>query len=1701
MLGLEILQPRDHRVIPDTDLRDHDRDRDRERGRERERDRSTASSSTRDRDRDDDAATTSDASNAETVVLHGKDGYSPSKVRKVKHEREKDDDTASDSQAPAILPPLKLPAKNPSLALSSAATKPSSTSINANAAAAAASASATTATASSEQPRILYGVLSHKKPVRRTEKAQSQRLNGHTSSGPLSSAAPPSTSPPPTKRRSQSSAAATGTTTLQTSDSESEAVSKPAAKEKAAKISAASTDKAGSDKAALPKRKLIKTESDDEGEVSRKVRRPRISDHGLTGASRNSKDTSIKSHKSELSALNSVINTRSISPMPKPLSHRRSASTNGVVNKKRKTPTPIHALEYNSDESSANGSPHPGRHSATIPRGVAERVDSPAGKGPSKKHLDAHGQTLLARACAKGEYEIAKQRLAERPEDLNVADYAGNTPLQIAALHGSEEIVDLLLRAGCNKHCINYDKETPLLDAVDNGHVGVVRLLLNAGVNPRKANCNGEEPLARVDNDSETGPEIRALLEKARAEFRHPTEGPREADETTDTMEDSHHHLADHDHSRNSRAPDSPSSAALFGSVASHRRAGAARATKTSNHLLYMNMDDKTLRAACGRGDYETVTHLLEVRLDFNYPEAMTAAARGGHEVVMELLLALGGADPDPAPIKTGSSDTATPILAAIGQENIKVLKLLLEQSAFDPTRRFKGMTYYELARERKGVNCKEEEELLKKAYDEYRRKYPEKAKIADREHNQWLLEQDRRDKDQSSSAADRDRDTATQSTSTKPTQAKRASSPSPRDPDMLKKKNITKPTASGSASKEQDSKDKEPRESKKLSELKEKKRASSADFSDDPTSKRGSILSNSSATVTKTKKKDKDRDADSVKSAVTASDREMSPVVQKKKTKRTVEADAAASSEGEAVKPRRKLMSKGELTAEHEKQRRASMASTASSSIPPNQPSSPRERDDQVPLRTSKADVPSEKYHNRTKAIKRDEGSVDAALVSKRHRTSTSPPPRRTGLEKEDQEAPNTKRRRVEAEVSKEQRRKKLEKAEAGNASADDGHEPRLPKTGILSRDPPTAKAAKVLKETREREAAATRELSKGTLKDALKAKKLSATSAANTTKHDRSHFRAVLSAADSDVEMKDAPTSDTLRARKDQESKTDAISKRRRFNMDDTTSKSDSPEEKKHLEERVKAQEKRRAEEEAAAEAEEAAEAEAAAAAAKKRAAEEEREAERRRREQEAEEARLAREAKEREEAEAKRADEEARIRRERELEQQRLVEEQRNKAKQEKRIADEVRAKEVEAERKRNEEEEKRERERLRRVEEERRSREEEEELKRKEEESRRKAEEDRQRQVEEDRRHAREESERLQREQLEREAREADEARRRREEERNATKAAEQHRIKLEQEQARIAGLPAVLRWFELCPNPRQTVIAEKFFHMQGVRYDTLDSSLDGTAEGREQWVLNIQAALLLGDKDLTLSRYTDWKRIPATRIAKTMIWRVENDRYALTSPRYFDIGRELPSYYGEPNDPDRMTQQTMERLREDAMTCFFNMDMFFVKLSDLMYIVPTMPHLRDLRLAVEYRELPDCEDLLRAFFWSGQKWRKDPDADKYMGFAPKRRYFVNGEYTKEVLPCLGRISSTPFPENPVPRRFGLTQVHPHESDYIKLCKQQGLHHLIPLATGTALLANENGEAPATAGSSTTASSGVGTSVVSLDSPSTANGHSS
>ncbi|KAL2201288.1 hypothetical protein P885DRAFT_65559 [Corynascus similis CBS 632.67] len=1217
-------------------------------------------------------------SDAETIVLPGKDGHSPSKARKIiKHEKSDAED--GPSAAPARKQShLKQEREGEKGDRSDRSEKPDRPASGAGTGPNEGTSSALT------------------KKKKHLDKSKAKDGSSGLSSAPGS---------PPQRRRRLSNAPSR-------SDSETAPVdsTKPSTKDKSK----------APDKVVPHKRKAPRPDSDDEAE-NRKIRRQRTSGSGLD-ASRKHHLPPSKSHHEPHPPSN---RTRSISPHAR--AHRRSISTqlpghssNGLGQKKKRIPAPLQSTDYQSDESSASGSPHPrsSKLRGLVTPATAESTVSPARMAPHKKHLDAHGQTFLARACAKGEYDIAKQRLQERPEDINVADYAGNTPLQIAALNGYDDIVRLLVDAGCNLDCVNNDKDTPLLDAVENGHLDVVKILLDAGVNPRKANAYGQEPIDRVNDDLDYADEIRRALQEAKQKMG----------ERRRTSEEHNTDLAD---ARSSYGPDSPRrSPGASSSVhtGTGRRAGTVRATKTSNHLLYMPMDDKTLRAAAARGDEETVTRILQVRENFDDPESMVAAARGGHDIVMQLLLALGRANPDPSPISSPNSEYSTPMLAAIGQENIKVVRLLLDQTDFDPTRRFKGEAYYEIARRRRGPNWMEEEHMLKDAYDEYKKSHKENSK----NRSPGRREQD-------------------------------PGSP-PREPKRL---SAAKLSASP----------------------KEKRRAGSLTATqDDQTSpKRG---------PGRPKKEDP-------------------------KIKRA-ESDLAA------------LVSRKDLT------------SNASSMKEP------------------------------TKALKRDES---------RDRLSVS------GENKDGSEGPEKRSK---------------------SSQSDD----RLPKTS--SRDEEDRKLTSKPKKT-----------------DAL-------------LQHGRRESGKSVSSED--VEMTDA-----------------------------------APSEKEEDEKRRQAEQEARAQEEA--------------------------------REKERLQQARRRERKRKEEEERQRREEEERKERE-EAQRRRLQEEQKRKRE--------------EAERRKKEEEEKRLKE-----EEERKKQQEEERLRR----------EKLEREAAEEARRKREEEEKREQERKERALREEMERRRAAREAERAAKEADQRRIRLEQERARLAKLPPVLRWLDGAVNPKLAEVAEKFSIMQGVRYDCIKPEANGTRDGREQWLLNTQVALLLGEKDLELSRYTGWARIPVSPIAKRALWRLESDRYALTTPSLFELGEQLQDYY-QGNDPRRLGYRTLESLRADAWEKFAAMDMFFVKASDFLFIIPTVQHLRNVRLTLTYCELPENE--MQCTSWTPrQKWRQDPDSNGLGGFAPSNKHYVNGELVSEDRPSLAQASPSPFRRQRIGRR-GIAQMSSREgSDYIRHTKEQSL----------------------------------------------------
>lgn len=1196
-------------------------------------------------------------SDAETIVLPGKDGVSPIKPRKLIKYEDKSDGDIDD-----VLPP---PRKHPKDDRDGDRTV--------------------------GPPNDAVLSLERKKGLLRKEK---QSRNKDASSG-LSSAP---ASPPPHRRQNNNieqpfrrriSGDANSESGSESSKSKSKDPKEPI-KQKSKSV----------DRLLHTKRKAPKAESEDESE-SRKARRPRMSDASLdnnTIARERDQRSSTRPHHDKIS-------TRNRSPSPQGRAHRRSLSTqlpsqssNGFSVKKRRIPAPLQSTDYHSDDSSASGSPHP--RSSKL-RSIATPVTgdstiSPARMPPHRKHVDNHGQTLLAKACAKGEYEVAKKRLTERPDDLNFADYAGNTPLQVASLNGHEQIVQLLINAGCNLDCRNSDKETPLLDAVENGHLGVVQLLLKAGVNPRKADAEGHEPLEKVPDDLENAEEIRAALREAKERVG----------ELRRTSED--HPPNDLQDALSSLGPESPRrspTASGSGALAAQRRGGAVRSTKTSNHLLYMNLDDKTLRQAAARGDNETVTRVLQVKERCDDPEALVNAARGGHSLVVELLLALGGANADPRPLSSLPIEYGTPMLAAIGGENIEVIKLLLNASNFDPTRRYKGQTYYEIARRREGPAWKEEEHILKNAYDDYKKASKSSKKSRDRE-----LDQEFRRTNRTETSLDSARS------------HKRKPSSPPRDTDSKKKAASTK--VSGS-----------PRE---------KRLPSTGNLDEQTSPKRGPGRPKKEERV----------------SSLAVSDREASPAVSKTQLAKSKLVESDQASDTETPKPRRKLISGKDLKGHREKQRRASMVSNNSTTDRGD-----TRNEDAVEKR---ADRLSEKYHDRTKAIKRDE-SIDRLSIGessgKRHRSSVTPPRHGIG-DKDDPEAP-IKRRKLDPEGK--------ERRQLQNSS---------PESRQLKRD-------------QSRDAARRQRAPEPDRKEAGKAKKTNRDRREPDKTSPIEKASITVASEDLDIEMRDAPqvpsvNDNEIQAEREREREHKREQERERQERD------------KERERERKEAKRRQAEAEALAAAEE-----------------------------------IKRKEAERLRQEAERKEQEAATKRQEEAEKKRLQEEEEERVRQET------------EQKKRKEEEEER-----ARLEEERKQKEEQERKLREEEERKQKEEEERKRQEEETRlrleQEAAQEAQRLREEE-----RQKEEERKRVEQ---ATREAEIRRAQQEEmERIRLSKLPPLLRWLERCPDPKQREIAELFAKAQGVRYDTIIPSATGKPDGREQWLLNTQVALLLGDKDTSLSK--------------------------------------------------------------------------------------------------------------------------------------------------------------------------------------------------------------------------------------------------
>jgi ankyrin repeat protein len=292
-----------------------------------------------------------------------------------------------------------------------------------------------------------------------------------------------------------------------------------------------------------------------------------------------------------------------------------------------------------------------------------------------KRNVDRFGATRLAKESEKGELSGVKAAHRAAPEELDQADFAGITPLQKAALHGWEDIVRFLIGQGCRTDCESNDRDTPLIDAVENGHLEVVEILLNEGhVNPHHQNKKGQRAIDVLDFEKDDAEEIEKVLKDAMR---------READLKEDN-----------DYSQPGLVHE-----------------------KSSSRLLYNEYNTETLVEKAADGDIAAVGELINSNIKPNIACGV-AASRGGHYDILSILLASGlKADPDP------SKHSETPMLVAIGRGHIKIVRLLLEQDNFNPTRRNReGKTYYEISEDRRGPKWEQERDALKEAYDNYYR-------------------------------------------------------------------------------------------------------------------------------------------------------------------------------------------------------------------------------------------------------------------------------------------------------------------------------------------------------------------------------------------------------------------------------------------------------------------------------------------------------------------------------------------------------------------------------------------------------------------------------------------------------------------------------------------------------------------------------------------------------------------------------------------------------------------------------------------------------------------------------------------------------------------------------------------------------------------------------------------------------------------
>ena len=374
------------------------------------------------------------------------------------------------------------------------------------------------------------------------------------------------------------------------------------------------------------------------------------------------------------------------SASPKSKNHRRAASTQSAVmdgaetsSRKRKTPTAGSRRESKVgksgwDESDASSETTSHGHVETLrPRRGIGRSTSTPGRPTGrehKRHVNKYGFTKLAEACEVGDLDLVKEWREKDPDQLEVAEFAGNKPLQIAALNGNVEVVDYLIEEGCQIDCANVDKDTPLIDAAENGHVDVVKSLLSAGVDPLRQNLKGQQALDVVTDDTDDADEIRKILRQAIDQWN--SDGAKQRREEEEEL---------------------------------RHRAGPTK------ELHFMARTYENLLRLVQINDRNGVREFLDARVPVDNA-VIAAAAKTGDLYLVNMLLA-------EMTEKKSFQKPEKPMLSVLGTAHFEMVKSLTELDQFNSLWRSRqGKSWPELAEERHGPMWRQEKDHLQKLFD-----------------------------------------------------------------------------------------------------------------------------------------------------------------------------------------------------------------------------------------------------------------------------------------------------------------------------------------------------------------------------------------------------------------------------------------------------------------------------------------------------------------------------------------------------------------------------------------------------------------------------------------------------------------------------------------------------------------------------------------------------------------------------------------------------------------------------------------------------------------------------------------------------------------------------------------------------------------------------------------------------------------------